>query len=58
MIRKAALAALALVALGAAAPAMASATSSSTADHGVCVALGTGNNGGSRDGVCLWIPTN
>jgi hypothetical protein len=58
VIRKAALLALGVVALGATVPALADTTSSDTRDKGVCVALGTGNNGGGRDGVCLWIPTN
>ena len=58
MIRKAAVIALGLVALGATVPAVASTGTAETRDHGLCVALGTGNNGGSRDGVCVWIPTN
>ena len=57
MIRRAALAAVALAVLGGiAAPAFAADSAATTANRVVCV-LATNHSSGSDDGICVWVPS-
>lgn len=58
MIRRTALAALALAVVGMTAPALADspAPSPQVGEHGVCVGL-VPHGGGPLQGVCVWVPT-
>lgn len=58
MIRRTLVAAVTLTVLGGvAAPALAGTTASDSKSKGICV-LGTNGSNGTRDGICVWIPTN
>ena len=60
MIRRTVLAAIALTLTGGlAVPALADSLSSAGQGNGpgICV-LGTNHSNGTRDGICVWIPTN
>jgi hypothetical protein len=57
VIRRAALAALALTVVGGVAtPALAEGLSSSLQNHVVCVS-GNNSSSGAHDGVCVWFPS-
>ena len=58
MIRRAVLAAFALTLAGAVAtPALADVVAAGNGGYGFCV-LGTNHTNGTRDGICLYIPTS